>query len=221
MSEEDPLPTDGTQTHDQLEKPLPLRDLLTWNVLVASANYAFLALVDMAFRALHPVFLSTPIELGGLGLDPPVIGTVMALFGILNGLASVYLFSQLVDYFGAKKLYLMGAAATVPCFILFPVISYLARISVERSGGLGAEVWAVVLVQLVFCVIFYLGYGKSLSDRLKFSVRIHSDPRFVCGFQAQFFFSSPQPHPTGLLWEPRMGSHNYRCLSFVRLGPPW
>ena len=184
MSEEDPLLTDGTQTHDQLEKPLPLRDLLTRDVLIASANYAFLALVDISFRALQPVFLSTPIELGGLGLDPPVIGTVIAFFSILNGLATVCLFSRLTDYFGAKKLYVMGTAATIPCFILFPVISYLARLSAEQSGGLGTEVWVAVFVQLVLSVIFYLGYGASVSYFLSISLvtsalLVHSGTVFI------------------------------------------
>ena len=127
-------------------------------------------MVEISFRALHPLFLSTPIELGGLGLDPPAIGTVMAFLGIMNGLSNLFLFSQLVDYFGARKLYVTVTAATVPCFILFPVISYLARISAERTGGLGTEVWVAVFVQLVLFVMFYLGFGTSVSEKLKLSV---------------------------------------------------
>jgi len=159
ISEEDPLLTPDAQPRTELEKPVPLRDLLTRDVLVASANYAFLALVDIAFRALQPVFMSTPVALGGLGLDPPVIGAVMSFFGILNGLFAVFFFSRLSDCFGVKGLYLIGITAAVPCFSLFPVINHLARNSIERSGGLGADVWIAVGLQVVTAVLFCMCYG--------------------------------------------------------------
>jgi MFS family permease len=134
-------------------------------VLVASANYSFIALVDMAFRALQPIFLSTPVEVGGLGIDPPVIGTVMAFFGILNGVFTVFFFSRLTDYFGVKKVYLMGITAAVPCFALFPVINHLARNSIERSGGLGTDVWIAVGLQVALSVLVCLCYGTSVSKK--------------------------------------------------------
>ncbi|KAF9648963.1 MFS general substrate transporter [Thelephora ganbajun] len=158
-SEEDPLLVSDAPPRNELEEPIPLRNLLTRDVLVASANYAFLALVDISFRALQPVFLSTPVALGGLGIDPPAIGTVMSFFGILNGVFTVFFFSRLTDYFGVKGVYMMGIAAAVPCFSLFPVISHLARNSVERSGSLGTEVWIVVGLQVASSVLVCLCYG--------------------------------------------------------------
>jgi len=100
--EEYPLLTSEAPSQDEVEKPLPLRDLLTREVLVSSANYALLALVDMSFRTLQPLFLSTPIAIGGLGLEPPTIGTVMSVYGILNGVFTVFFFSRLTVYFGAR-----------------------------------------------------------------------------------------------------------------------
>jgi MFS family permease len=133
-------------------------------VLIASANYSFVALVDIVFRALQPVFFSTPIELGGLGLDPPVIGTILSAFGILDGLFTLFFFSPLVDYFGVRKVYLIGIICAAPSFALFPVIGYLARASTEHSGGLGTEVWFVVGVQVVLSVVVYVSYGASVSN---------------------------------------------------------
>ncbi|KAF9790416.1 member of major facilitator multidrug-resistance DHA1 sub-family [Thelephora terrestris] len=155
-SEEDPL---FAQPQNELEKPIPLRGLLTRDVLVSAANYAFLALIDISFRALQPVFLSTPVKLGGLGLDPPAIGTVMSSFGVLSGVYTVFFFSRMTDYFGAKGVYLIGMTAAVPCFTLFPIINHLARNSVERSGGLGVEVWIAVGAQVVLSVVLCLSYG--------------------------------------------------------------
>ena len=125
-------------------------------------NYAFLALVDIAFRALQPLFLSTPIALGGLGLDPPAIGTVLSFFGILNGVFTVFFFSRMTDYFGVKGMYLIGITAAVPCFSLFPVINLLARNSIERSGELGTDVWVAVGLQTAASVLVCMCYGASV-----------------------------------------------------------
>jgi hypothetical protein len=132
-------------------------------VLVASANYAFISIVDILFVVLHPLFLATPIELGGLGLDPPLIGTILASFAIVDGMFTLLFFSPLVDYFGVRKAYLIGITCIAPSFVLFPVIGYLARSSTERSGGLGAEVWFVVGVQVVLTVVFFVCYGTPIS----------------------------------------------------------
>lgn len=52
---------------DEADKPYPIHALLVPRVLIASANYASLSLMDIAYRAVQPLFFSTPIEMGGLG----------------------------------------------------------------------------------------------------------------------------------------------------------
>ena len=138
-------------------------------MLIASASYCFVALVDMSFRALQPIFLSTPVELGGLGLDPPMIGTIMSFFGILNGVLTVFFFSRMTDYFGVKGVYLIGMTAAVSCFSLFPLISHLARNSIQRSGDLGTVVWITVGIQVVLSVLVCLCYGTSTPKWSKFA----------------------------------------------------
>ena len=145
---------------------MPLRDLLLMReVQVASINYMLFALVEISFRALQPLFLSTPVALGGLGLDPPAIGTVMSFNGILNGVFMVFFFPRMANYFGVKGVYMMGVAATILCFTLFPVINYLARNSIERGGGLGTEVWVVVGFQVAVSVLLSMCYGTSTSKK--------------------------------------------------------
>ena len=162
-SEEDPLLTSNAPPPNQLEEPTSLRNLLTRDVIVASASYSFLAVVDISFRTLLPVFLSTPVAVGGLGLDPPAIGTIMSVSGILSGIFTVFLFSPMTDYFGVKRVYLIGAIAAVPCFALFPVMNYLARGSIECSGRLGLGVWVVVGLQILMRMLNAQCYGTSAS----------------------------------------------------------
>ncbi|RPD61131.1 MFS general substrate transporter [Lentinus tigrinus ALCF2SS1-7] len=135
-------------------RPLPLRQLLTPRVIVAAGNYAFLAIVDITLRAVQPVFYSTPIALGGLGLDPQVIGSIMSLYGIINGLTQIFLFGKIHDRFGTKRVYIVGIASVLPVFGLFPVINELARLE-----GLSTAVWALTIGQALLSIIINFAYG--------------------------------------------------------------
>ncbi|KAF5342128.1 hypothetical protein D9611_001435 [Ephemerocybe angulata] len=136
------------------KKDHSIRKILTRRVAIAAANYAFLSLVDIAYRAIQPVFLSTPIELGGLGLPPPLIGNILSVFGILNGIFQVFFFAGIHDHFGSKKVFIGGIALAIPAFLCYPLISVLAR-----AYGLSRAVWAVVLMQIVFSIGVSLSYG--------------------------------------------------------------
>ncbi|KJA16892.1 hypothetical protein HYPSUDRAFT_206686 [Hypholoma sublateritium FD-334 SS-4] len=138
----------------EVDKPLPLRALLTRDVVVAAGNYASLSLVDIAFRAIHPVFLSTPIALGGFGLAPPAIGNLLSIYGVLNGVIQVFFFARLNDHFGSKRVFMCGIASAVPLFATFPLVNWLAR---ER--GYTPLVWAVVVLQIANSVAVSMAYG--------------------------------------------------------------
>jgi len=151
-----PEPSDAEpQKPSESNKPIPLRSLLTWPVIVAAGNYACLSLVDIALRAIQPLFFSTPIELGGLGLPPSTIGNILAIYGIANGLFQVLFFAKIHDYWGSKRIFIFGIASAIPAFGAFPLISHLAR-----SHGLGYTVWAVVALQTVISIGLNLSYGK-------------------------------------------------------------
>jgi len=155
----DKKPTDSSMqvavAHlDENERPLPFRKLLIPPVLIASGNYAVLAFVDIAYRAVQPLFFSTPIELGGLGLDPPVIGTILSCFGVLNGFFQVFFFAKMIRQIGSKNVFMLGMASAIPCFALFPIMNYLAR-----EQGLSLVVWFVVGLQIAFSVLIGSCYG--------------------------------------------------------------
>jgi len=137
-----------------VEKPLSLRSLLTYEVVVAAANYAFLSLVDISFRAIQPVFLSTPIEMGGLGLAPPTIGKLLSVLGLLNGLFQVCFFAKIHDRWGSKRVFIAGLMFSFPAFALFPVINILAR-----QQGYSPVVWMAIGAQILVFMILNLSYG--------------------------------------------------------------
>ncbi|KAG1798072.1 MFS multidrug-resistance DHA1 sub-family [Suillus plorans] len=124
-------------------KPLPLRALLTSKVLSVTASYTTMGLFHMAFNSVLPVFYATPIELGGLSLDPPRIGVLLAASGIIHGVFQLLFYARLHDRFGARAIFITGVSSGVPIVILFPVTNALAR-----AYGIGMAVWLCVVVQL-------------------------------------------------------------------------
>jgi hypothetical protein len=57
---------------------IALKDLLQApGVALAVGNYGLLAVLDIAFCALQPLFFASPVPLGGLGLSPAQIGMIM------------------------------------------------------------------------------------------------------------------------------------------------
>ncbi|KAF8183403.1 member of major facilitator superfamily multidrug-resistance, DHA1 sub-family [Pholiota molesta] len=135
-------------------KPLSLRALLTRRVVIAAGNYAALSLVDIAFRAVQPLFFSTPIEMGGLGLPPPTIGNILSVFGVLNGLFQVFFFAWINDRYGSKKLFIAGMTSAIPVFAMFPLMNHIAR-----AQGYSTLLWAVILLQIVTSIAISLSYG--------------------------------------------------------------
>ncbi|KAG1860146.1 major facilitator superfamily domain-containing protein [Suillus subalutaceus] len=120
-------------------KPLPLRALLTPKVLTITVNFATMALFHMAFTSVLPVFYATSIELGGLSLDPPRIGVILAAQGAAHGIFQLLFYARLHDHFGAKAIHFTGVSSGIPIVILFPVINALAR-----SHGIGLAVCCVL-----------------------------------------------------------------------------
>jgi len=135
-------------------KPLPFRDLLTPRVVIATCAYAAIALIEISFRAVQPVFYATPIKMGGIGLDTPAIGIILAALGILNGVLQALFFVRLHDWLGGRNLYLFSVFSCFPMLALFPVISSTAKIQ-----GLSYFVYLLVGIQLLLFVVLYSAYG--------------------------------------------------------------
>jgi len=136
-------------------EPLPLRALLTPRVMISAGNYALLAIVDISYRTVLPVWMSTPIALGGLGLSPQAIGALLSVYGITNGTLQILTFSKAVDYFGAKKIYVFGMAAALPVFALMPVTNFVAR-----EEGYSTTLWALLALQCFISVATNFCYGS-------------------------------------------------------------
>ncbi|KAI9573839.1 hypothetical protein HD554DRAFT_2012504 [Boletus coccyginus] len=128
---------------EEVGNQLPFRALIIRPVLIASGSYATFSLMDMAARTIIPVFYATPIEMGGLNLDPPAIGTILTLLGILGGFIQYLLMAPMDDWLGAKTLFLLSVSLCLPAIALFPAINAVAGVY-----GLSYFVWFLVGFQM-------------------------------------------------------------------------
>ncbi|KAH9167299.1 MFS general substrate transporter [Lactarius sanguifluus] len=137
------------------EQPRPLRALLTRPVLTSVANYASLALLDIAALALMPLVWSTPIALGGLGLTPASIGLWLSVYGCASALFQLAFFPRLVARFVPGRVVVASTATFAAFYILFPFENALAR----RGAEVTAVVWPLIALQLLSRSITDMGFG--------------------------------------------------------------
>ncbi|KAG2062563.1 MFS general substrate transporter, partial [Suillus decipiens] len=135
--------------------PLPLRAVLTRKVLTVTASNGALVLFDVSLYSILPIFYATPIELGGLSLDPPRIGAIFATSAFLCNMFQILFFAHLHDYFGAYAIFMTGLCSGIPIVILLPVINALAR-----AHGMGWPVWLAISLQLVLMVFLDMCFAS-------------------------------------------------------------
>jgi hypothetical protein len=127
-----------------------LRAIFVPSVIIVATNITAMYMVEKFFWATEALFLSTPIRDGGLGLSPRAIGTFSSLSSILIGVSQLCVFPRLHDEWGSRSVCILGTAATIPRFILWPVMNWIAR----RDGysgllwfALGSQALCSVLAQ--------------------------------------------------------------------------
>lgn len=151
---------DGVSDNDT--SPIPIRTLMkTYSAMLPIATYGTLALVDTGFMALVLLFYATPIEIGGLGLPPSVIGTCMAIWGLFSGLSQILFVPKLIDRFGEKKTFRIAVLGFFPLVALFPAMSLVVR----SQHKVGPSVWPLMILQLFFVLIGDMSFCMSVSFR--------------------------------------------------------
>ncbi|KAI6038822.1 major facilitator superfamily domain-containing protein [Pisolithus marmoratus] len=141
---------------DKDELPVPIRTLLkTSSVMIPIANYGVLALVDIGFSALLPLFYATPVDIGGLGLSPFAIGVCMTAFGIGNGLFQTLFVAQAIDRFSERRVFRSAVLAFCPMVATFPIMNWVIQV----QGEVGPAIWVLIFVQLLSWAVVDMAYA--------------------------------------------------------------
>ncbi|KAF8878527.1 major facilitator superfamily domain-containing protein [Infundibulicybe gibba] len=126
-----------------IERPVALRGLLVYPVLISVSNYMSLAFLDIMLGALLPLFFAMPIEIGGLGFEPSTIGYIMGMYGLGNGIFQVLFFARIVRRFGTRSVLIGGMMNFIPICILFLVMSAIAQ-----HFGVNIVVWSIIALMM-------------------------------------------------------------------------
>ncbi|KAJ7910235.1 major facilitator superfamily domain-containing protein, partial [Mycena leptocephala] len=143
----------GTAAATQ-NRQLPLREVLTPRVIAAVSNYSLLALLDIALRALQPLFYTIHIRYGGLGFSPALVGLCLGAFGLFSGLYQATIFAPVYNRFGTKRIFVTSVMTFIPMFALFPLMNLSAR-----RNGVNAVTWVELTLQMILYVIMDMGFS--------------------------------------------------------------
>ena len=144
---------------EERSEPVSLRSLLTYPIIISVSNYATLAFMDVMFISVLPLFMAMPIELGGLGFTPIVIGYVLGTVGVWTGLFSVLFLVRLLHRFGERKIFIAGMLAFSVNFITLPLINIVAR-----RTGVTWVVWCLLTFSVSLVPMMDACYSKSESS---------------------------------------------------------
>lgn len=141
----------STHSNDSLQK----RHGFYWTrtLVVTLLNYAILVLLTSSFYALISTFLATPIENGGLGLEPATIGVAVATLGVFHGTFQAFFFAPIHARVDPRKLLRLSMVAFAPLYALMPMMNWAARI-----WGVGWIVGVMICVQSLLCMIGFMGF---------------------------------------------------------------
>lgn len=123
-------------------------------------NYALIALLDISFYAIQPLFLAARHDAGGLGLAPVTIGTILGSLGFANGVIQVLCFPRAVKLLGARNLYAVGITSFVVMFSAFPVMHLIMGRAPTPEGVIPRGVWVVMGIQLSSCILANMASGE-------------------------------------------------------------
>lgn len=114
---------------------------------------------------IQPLFLSTPIGDGGMGLSTPTIGLLLGLGGLYNGLSQALLFPRLHRWLGTKRLFMASVASYIPLYAAWPWMDVLAT----RSGQFDGRVKTVFILQQFFLPLGRMGFSSCSFSLVQFS----------------------------------------------------
>ena len=132
----------------------PPNTLFTRPVLLTVANYGALSFLETGNWIVLPLVYTASIQLGGLGLDPTIMGACMAVWGIMRGLLQLTVFDRVLNFLGLRRTFIVLLSCLVPSFLLFPVNGTRAQ-----NAGTDAVLLVLVLIQLICSIGAGMAYS--------------------------------------------------------------
>ncbi|PFH51069.1 hypothetical protein AMATHDRAFT_143443 [Amanita thiersii Skay4041] len=135
-------------------KPVPLRQLLTYPVLISIANYVSLAFLEINIYALIPLFMAMPTSIGGMELSPAMIGYLFGAFGAFNGIYQTLCFARIARRFGERRVMITAMSMFPIIFLLLLTMSIMLK-----NRGPQWIVWTLLTCMFLLMAMMDMGFG--------------------------------------------------------------
>ncbi|KAJ4477906.1 major facilitator superfamily domain-containing protein [Lentinula edodes] len=149
--------TSTSSTPSALPSQLPLSKVLTPQVRISIITYTLLAFLDIALRAIQPLFLTASPSFGGLGFSVPLVGTCLAAFFFASGIYQALAFAPIYAWMGPKRIYVISMMMFVPIWVLFPMMST----SLGKDKAINVVTWVDLVLQISLYVIMDMGFSSA------------------------------------------------------------
>ncbi|XP_047143251.1 uncharacterized protein LOC105849351 isoform X3 [Hydra vulgaris] len=93
--------------------------------LISSMLYGLYTLFTIGYEELFPVFASTSIEYGGLGMSTSEIGLLYLIVSVAMFIAQLVFINKMIDKFGSKKIFISSSLIFGFLMPLIPLISII------------------------------------------------------------------------------------------------
>ena len=171
--------------NESARRPLSLRAIFVPGIIIAALNLSSIYLIQAFYSETEVLYLSTPVKDGGLGLSLRTIGTFASIRSAVMGVSQLFVFPRVHDKWGSKYVFVLGLSASIPQFLLWPLMNLIAR----RDGYSGL-VWFGLAAQVCCSVLNEFAWRKSCLTTL---MRSHY---IKCEYSRNFGFYYP------IVWKP-------------------
>jgi hypothetical protein len=133
----------------------------TWQLLKSSGVarvvliYNYVMMLAFTFTAVNPVFMYTPIHLGGIGFSPELIAAFTALVGASQAAWLLLVFPRLHKRVGTGRILFYCACAWPAFFAINVVFNFLLKHHLEKVF------WATAPLTLVLGSGIAMSFSKS------------------------------------------------------------
>ncbi len=147
--------------------PLSLRTISVPGVIVAAINLSSICLLQTFYSETEVLYLSTSIRDGGLGLSPQAIGILSSISSTVAGISQLFIFPRVHDKWGSRYMYVLGLSASVPLFVLWPLMNWIAR-----ENGYSGLVWFALATQMCCSVLNQFGWRRSFAMLMNYVTNV-------------------------------------------------
>ena len=162
----EPLPLSALfktkEYNERTRRPLPLRTIFVPGIIIAAINLSSIYLIQAFYSETEVLYLSTPINDGGLGLSLRAIGTCTSIRSAVIGISHLLIFPRVHDKWGSKYVFVLGLSASIPQFLMWPLMNWIAR-----RDGHSDLVWFTLAVQICCSALNEFAWRKSCATLIK------------------------------------------------------